>query len=166
MAADSSKHCIIVDDVRASREMLGAWLTEFGYECTLAADGQAAQLAAESALPDLIITDIEMPKCNGLELLADIRSHRLPELRRIPVIVISSLNDAQLVDLVTQLGADCVISKPIEKLRLKSLVTALQDSSPDLQPLSHFEPQPYPAFGPPVSPKLRRIVDDVTRNRL
>ncbi len=164
--ANSSNRCVIVDDVRASRELLGSWLTEFGYACTLAADGEAARLAAESARPDLIITDIEMPKCNGLELLAAIRSHRRPEMREIPVIVVSSLNDERLIELVTQLGADCVISKPLDKFRVKSLLEALENGSNALPTLSHVEPLPYLAIGPPVSPKLRRMVDQVSRELL
>ena len=157
------KSCIIADDVRASRELLGSWLAEYGYGTVLVADGEAARTAAERRRPDLIITDIEMPRCNGLELLHSIRTHADLKLRSVPVIVVSSLHDEQIVELVGHFNATCVLSKPLEKLRVKSVVVAIESGQDEAQSLSHVHVQFDGARFPAISPKLRRMVDEVLR---
>lgn len=166
MKTVSTKRCIIADDVRASREILSTWVAEHGYESVLVADGEAARLAAESSPTDLIITDIEMPRCNGLELLHTIRTHQNACLRSIPVIVISSLHDERMVDLVGQFDATCVLSKPLEKLRLKAVITAIEAGQADGQRLSHVHSNHEGAPFPAISPKLRRMVEEVMRGNL
>jgi two-component system chemotaxis response regulator CheY len=163
MKTPTKRQCIIADDVRASREMLASWLTEFGYECVLVGDGVAAMQSAEQCCPDLIITDIEMPRCNGLELLDSIRKHDDQKLSAIPMIVVSSLHDKQIVSVVSRFGADCVLTKPLEKLRVKQVVLALEigGSSPDQ--LSHVHELPVGQLATAISPKLRRMAEDIGR---
>ncbi len=60
------RRCLIADDVRVARELLANWMVEFGFECAMVTDGREAFNAVESSLPDLIISDIEMPRSNGL----------------------------------------------------------------------------------------------------
>jgi len=153
------KRCVIADDVRASRELLATWLGEFGYISVLAGDGESARIAVESILPDLVITDIEMPRCTGLELLFAIRNNVNSVLRVLPVIVISSLEDDQLVQLVSPLGASCVLSKPLEKLVLKAAVHLIEGRHEKLG-LGDAAGSPEDnAIARSVSPKLRRLVD-------
>ena len=154
-----TKRCVIADDVRASRELLSVWLGEFGYISVLAGDGESARIAVESISPDLVITDIEMPHCTGLELLFAIRNNVNPVLRVLPVIVISSLEDDQLVQLVRPLGANCVLSKPLEKLVLKAAVESTE-GQPENWLLDDADKSPEDnAIVRSVSPKLRRLVD-------
>ena len=164
MKVDRQRRCIIADDVRASRELLGAWLTEFGYICTLVGDGNAAREAAENERPDLVITDIEMPRCNGLELLAAIRASATTDLSSVAMIVVSSLQDERIVDLVRQFGTTCVLSKPLEKLRVKAVVAALENGLASPQSLSHVQLQQEPSPTPAISPKLRRMAEKLTRD--
>ncbi|MGV3484494.1 MAG: response regulator [Planctomycetaceae bacterium] len=164
MKTTCTKQCIVADDVRASREILGSWLAEFGYGSVLVGDGEAARLEAERERPDLIITDIEMPRCNGLELLNAIRNHRDSKLRSIPVIVVSSLHDERIVDLVGNFNATCVLSKPLEKLRVKSVLLAIESGEEQTQSLSYVHPPADGAPFPAISPKLRRMVDEVLRS--
>ncbi len=154
-----TKRCVIADDVRASRELLAVWLGEFGYISVLAGDGESARIAAESISPDLVITDIEMPRCTGLELLFAIRNHVNPVLRVLPVIVISSLEDDQLVQLVSPLGASCVLGKPLKKLVLKAAVESTEGRHDNQLSDDVSASQEENAVVRTVSPKLRRLID-------
>jgi len=153
------KRCVIADDVRASRELLAVWLGELGYISVLAGDGESARIAVESISPDLVITDIEMPRCTGLELLFAIRNNVNPILSVLPVIVISSLEDDQLVQLVSPLGASGVLSKPLEKLVLKAAVEATERRHGVSLCDDATVPQEENTIVRSVSPKLRRLVD-------
>ena len=153
------KRCVIADDVRASRELLAVWLGELGYISVLAGDGESARIAVESISPDLVITDIEMPRCTGLELLFAIRNNVNPILRVLPVIVISSLEDDQLVQLVSPLGASGVLSKPLEKLILKAAVESTEGRHEKWLLDAAAESPEENAIARSVSPKLRRLVD-------
>ena len=150
---------MIADDVRASRELLASWLGEFGYVSVLAGDGESARIAVESISPDLVITDIEMPRCTGLELLFAIRNNVSAILRVLPVIVISSLEDDQLVQLVSPLGASCVLSKPLDKLVLQQAVESLGRFQDRQQFDAPAQLQDEIVIGRSVSPKLRRLIE-------
>jgi len=159
---NSVKRCVIADDVRVSREMLSIWLQDYGYACKLVGDGVAAMNEIESQIPSLLITDIEMPKCNGLELLSSIRSHREEKIRRIPVIVISSLQDDKMIEVVKNFGANGVMCKPLESLRVRDTLNSIEQGlswvkpcMPDLRGDSRI---------PAVSPKLRRMAENVSRD--
>jgi two-component system, chemotaxis family, chemotaxis protein CheY len=158
----SEKRCVIADDVRASREMLSVWLQEYGYECVLVPDGEAAKEEVDRNPPSLVITDIEMPKCNGLELLSVIRSHPKAHVRRIPVIVISSLRDEKMIDVVKSFGGTSVMCKPLERLRVRDVLHAIESGTQWVESYLiglHSETQI-----PAVSPKLRRMAQNIERN--
>lgn len=80
---------LLADDALTTREVERAILDAAGYEVTAVADGQAAweQLARRSF--DLVVTDVEMPRMDGIALTRQITSD--PRTARIPVIIISSL---------------------------------------------------------------------------
>ena len=82
----TSKHMILVTDDEASiRESMSLLLTASGYDVNTAKDGFDAILQLERVTPDLIISDLNMPKMSGFEFLSVVR-RRFPE---IPVIAIS-----------------------------------------------------------------------------
>lgn len=88
--AASARTCLpflvlVVDDETSIREVTSAMLTEKGYEVLTAGDGQQALELLSQFRPDLVITDLRMPRLSGYELLGIIRE-RFPGL---PVIVIS-----------------------------------------------------------------------------
>lgn len=156
------KRCVIADDVRASREMLSVWLQDYGYTCKLVGDGSAAMKEIETQIPSLVITDIEMPKCNGLELLSSIRSHREENIQRIPVIIISSLRDDKMIDVVKNFGANGVMCKPLERLRVRDVLHSIEQGTLWVEPcmLDITGESGIPA----VSPKLRRMAENASRD--
>jgi len=79
---------LIVDDSMSVRRAVATLLEDHGYDVTLARDGLEAVKSMEVARPDVLLTDLEMPNMNGLELTAHVRS--IPALAALPVIMITS----------------------------------------------------------------------------
>ncbi|HEY6123214.1 MAG TPA: response regulator [Steroidobacteraceae bacterium] len=79
---------LIVDDSMSVRRAVATLLEDHGYDVALARDGLEAVKAMEAARPDALLTDLEMPNMNGLELTAHVRAR--PELSNLPVIMITS----------------------------------------------------------------------------
>ena len=102
---------LIVDDEFIEREMLGAMLSDI-YEVSYAENGSHALdiIKRDKLTLSLVILDLHMPELDGYSLLKIIRSDS--ELRRIPVIVLTSEKDAEVKSL--QLGASDFITKPYE----------------------------------------------------
>jgi chemotaxis protein histidine kinase CheA/ActR/RegA family two-component response regulator len=79
---------LIVDDSMSVRRAVATLLEDHGYDVTLARDGLEAVKSMEVARPDVLLTDLEMPNMNGLELAAHVRS--VAALAQLPVIMITS----------------------------------------------------------------------------
>ena len=114
---------LFVDDEEQIRKLLSTWLTRHGYEVTVANDGWEALKAVRSKAPDLVITDVNMPNMNGLELTRRLRAdHRTA---RIPVIMLSARKQADDVLTGYAEGADEYIPKPVEMAVLAAKVEVL-----------------------------------------
>lgn len=161
-----SLKCLIADDVRAWRELLTAWIEECGYKTLAVADGVDALAALDDYVPSLVITDIEMPRSSGFELLIQIRQHRLESLRNVPVVMISSLCDHDLAAMVKGFGGTCALTKPLERGRVQLLVRCIErgesitDASLIDQELSTSSDRGR------VSPKLRRLAEEAMAKRI
>ena len=115
----SAPQLLIVDDnaadVSLTREALTA--TAYGGQISSVADGMEALAFltrrgnyANASKPDLVILDLNLPKRDGLAVLAAIKA--APELRRIPVVVFSTSQLSQDIGRSYELGANCYVSKP------------------------------------------------------
>jgi DNA-binding NtrC family response regulator len=101
-------HVLIVDDERSACAYLRALLEERGFEVRATTDGIEALIALEAGAYDLVISDIRMPKMDGLELLTHLRQ-RWPEL---PVIMLTANDDVSDVVQAVHLGAVNYLVKP------------------------------------------------------
>ncbi len=101
---------LVVDDDGAARAAMKALLTAKGYETDIAVDGQAAIERLVELPPDLVVTDLEMPRMNGMDLLKELHE-RHPEL---PVIVVTSASNVQSAVAAMRAGATDYITKPVE----------------------------------------------------
>ena len=81
----SKSNILVVDDNPDKLELIEAALSLAGYQVTTASDGVEALAAIESYQPDLVITDVMMPRMNGYELAQRIRAN--PVTKFIPVIM-------------------------------------------------------------------------------
>lgn len=132
---------LIVDDNKAHIELLLNLLDNAGFTVLMADNGERAVEIAESALPDLILLDILMPKIDGFETCRRLKTN--PATQDIPVIFLTAL--AQRVDRVKGLniGAVDYITKPLESqevlarvnihLRLRNLTKRLKEQNEHLE---------------------------------
>ncbi len=109
---------LVVDDEHELVEILSENLQNQEYETLPAYDGDQAIAQAEAHHPDLIISDINMPKRDGLQMLAKLNSQGI----RIPVIFVTAFSDTQKMREAWKLGAFDFIEKPIDYSILFSLV--------------------------------------------
>ncbi|UCG38044.1 MAG: response regulator [bacterium] len=103
---------LVVDDEAFILNLMRNGLAEHGFEVVTADNGFEAILAVEEEKPDLIITDIMMPRLTGLEFLKALKNNR--ETSRIPIILISALDQADMVKEGLDLGAIDYITKPFK----------------------------------------------------
>jgi DNA-binding response OmpR family regulator len=113
---------LVVEDDAIMLASIEHQLKQEGFSVSTATNGREAMLAFETENPDLVITDILMPLTSGLEFLGIIRSSR----NRIPVLVLSALDEEDTVIEAFNLGADDFLTKPLKpgelSLRVKRLL--------------------------------------------
>jgi chemosensory pili system protein ChpA (sensor histidine kinase/response regulator) len=114
---------VVVDDSISVRKFVGRMLEKAGYRVLLASDGlEATELVAQSGA-HLIITDLEMPRMNGYELMAHLRQN--PETRRIPTMVVTSRAGAKHRDRALKEGAVAFLTKPVQEEQLLASVASI-----------------------------------------
>jgi chemosensory pili system protein ChpA (sensor histidine kinase/response regulator) len=114
---------VIVDDSISVRKFVGRMLEKNGYRVKLAADGlEAAELVAQHGC-HMVITDLEMPRMTGYELMAQLRQS--PSTKRIPVMVVTSRAGAKHRDRAMKEGASAFLTKPVQEDQLLAAVEQL-----------------------------------------
>jgi chemosensory pili system protein ChpA (sensor histidine kinase/response regulator) len=125
------KVVVVADDSISVRKFVGRMLEKAGYRVKLASDGlEAAELIAQVGC-HLLITDIEMPRMNGYELMTQLRQD--PNTRRIPVMVVTSRAGAKHRERAMQSGATAFLTKPVQEEQLVAAVTELIGSPSEPQ---------------------------------
>ena len=105
-----SKRILVVEDQADNRRILRDLLTSAGYEIIQAETGEEALAAAARDRPDLILMDIQLPLLDGYEATRRIKAD--PELRAIPIIVITSYALSGDESKARAAGCDAYVSKP------------------------------------------------------
>jgi chemosensory pili system protein ChpA (sensor histidine kinase/response regulator) len=114
---------VIADDSISVRKFVGRMLEKNGYRVKLAADGlEAAELVSQHGC-HLVITDLEMPRMTGYELMTQLRQS--PTTRRIPVMVVTSRAGAKHSDRALKEGASAFLTKPVQEDQLLAAVEQL-----------------------------------------
>ena len=114
---------LIADDDPIVRSFLEALLTDAGYEVITASDGEKALAGVREHKPDLVILDLVMPYRDGFEVCRAIRS--TPEVRSVPVIILSMKDRESDALKAFDLGADEFIRKPFNPLELLARIKKL-----------------------------------------
>ena len=107
---------LVVDDDPVILRLLQVNFELEGISVATAVDGEEGLNMVQSDPPDLVISDIMMPKVNGLELLAALRSS--PDTAAMPVILLSAKAQVADVQRGLELGADDYVTKPFDPLEL------------------------------------------------
>ena len=130
---------LVVDDEALVRDMLCEILTSEGYSVISAPDGRDALPLALSEKPDLILSDIRMPKLDGLTLCKALRVN--PETKDIPVVMLTSYNTSEHMEAAMAAGADDFLPKPLNveeiKIRVRSLLK-LKHVTDEVQRLQQY----------------------------
>jgi chemosensory pili system protein ChpA (sensor histidine kinase/response regulator) len=120
---DQERVIVVVDDSISVRKFVGRMLEKNGYRVRMAADGlEAAELIAQQGC-HLVVTDLEMPRMTGYELMAQLRQS--PTTRRIPVMVVTSRAGAKHRDRAMKEGASAFLTKPVQEDQLLASVEQL-----------------------------------------
>lgn len=118
---------LVVDDDRVVRRIVVAKLYGLGYEVEEAEDGQEAlELLDEGEVPDLLITDSNMPRMNGLQLVRKLRESENPAVATLPIIMLTARQGEHDVIEGLKTGLDDYVIKPFSPDELAARVqTAL-----------------------------------------
>jgi CHASE2 domain-containing sensor protein/nitrogen-specific signal transduction histidine kinase/DNA-binding NarL/FixJ family response regulator len=114
---------LLIDDDAMNRQLLSVWLKDLGFKVTEADDGEAALAIAQTEHPDLIISDLNLPKLDGASLVQILRQQ--PEFVDCPMLMISaSVFEADQVRSLAA-GANAFLSKPIHFEQLLTHLSTL-----------------------------------------
>ena len=124
--ATTLRHVLIADDEQLVQKTFKFCLEEVGYKVGLAGNGREALRYVKAHNPGLVLLDVFMPDCDGLETLLEIKRHS-PTTR---VIVISGggiNNRYEFLSMAPKLGADAIIKKPVSP---RDLIAMLEPTGP------------------------------------
>lgn len=107
---------LTVDDSRTMRDMLRMALAEAGYNVLQAEDGVHGLEVLQTAIPDVIVTDINMPKMDGFGLIEAVRKDS--RYNRVPILVLTTESDTAKKMRAKEAGATGWIVKPFEPTKL------------------------------------------------
>jgi len=116
---------LIAEDERITRRTLQRYLEEWGHTVTEAEDGQAAWELFQKQTFDMVITDWDMPRMDGQELLAHIRSHE-ENKHYVYMIMLTGRSETEDVVNGMEAGADDFLVKPFDKSELRVRLNAGQ----------------------------------------
>lgn len=117
-----NKKLLIIDPDEVARRIISRRLSVAGYEISTAVDGQSAMAEIKEKSPDVIITELTLPKLSGIQLCVETRKN--PETKNIPIIILS--HKGMLHDRIAALdsGASDYITKPFSLSELEARLRA------------------------------------------
>lgn len=118
---------LVVDDSLSARRAMAQFMADAGYEVVSARDGFDAIKLLESSAPDIALIDLEMPRMNGLELAAHMRSQA--ELASVPIVMVTSRTTARHKILAENAGVDRYLNKPWSDDELTETLIAMSNKA-------------------------------------
>ena len=115
-----SKTILTVDDSASVRQVVKLTLSAAGYAVVQAVDGADGLDKARAARADLVVTDLNMPRMTGLELIRELR--KVPSYLGVPIIFLTTESDAGIKQQAKAAGATGWITKPFQQDHLLGVV--------------------------------------------
>lgn len=139
----SARHILVVDDDARLRDLLQRYLTEQGFQVSVANDGKAMSEVKRQKTIDLIVLDVMMPGEDGMSICRRLRNAG----DRIPIILLTAKAEDSSRIMGLDLGADDYLAKPFNPRELLSRVNAV---------LRRSQSREHPA-GPSRAPEVLRF---------
>ncbi len=128
IASQASPSVLVIDDEATQRILSQECLQMEGFHVEVASDGEAGLRAARELRPDLVLLDVMMPGLDGFEICRRIRADK--DLGRVPVVLVTGLEDLDAIKLGFRIGATDFVTKPVAwpllPYRLRFIVRASQ----------------------------------------
>lgn len=119
----NSLSVLVVEDARATADILGLFFETEGHRVRVVYDGAQAVKQVRIDPPDLILMDLGMPEMNGLDATMEIRTLRIP--KRVAVIALSAFDDEDMIRRCSEIGFDGHLTKPADPEELRELIRSL-----------------------------------------
>src|SRR5262245_40660174 len=119
----SPPRILVVDDNATNRDVLITRLGTHGYDLIEASDGEEAIEVTKTAVPDLILLDVMMPKLDGIETTKRIKADT--SLPFTPIILVTAKTDIKDVVAGLEAGADEYLTKPVDQASLVARVKSM-----------------------------------------
>ncbi len=113
---------VVMEDDAGTRKLVATILRKGGHEVAEADNGADGLALVQKHLPDLVVSDVQMPQLTGFQMLGSLRANAA--IAHIPVILLTSLDDRSHVRMGMTQGADDYIAKPCRALDLHDAVAA------------------------------------------
>src|SRR5205807_3680312 len=117
------RRILVADDEPLLRRMYESYLKGEGYEVVSASDGGEAIDRARAEPPDLVITDVKMPRADGYEVCRALKEDE--ETRHVPVVIVSALGGEVDANRGFQAGANEYLTKPLDLEELRERIDAI-----------------------------------------
>jgi len=128
MGGSGNQSILIVEDYKDSREMIRLLLEDLGYRILEARNGKEALDLVSRETPDLVVTDFNLPDIDGTTLIRRLRKLG-DKMSRIPIIMLTAQDRAELSELAMAAGCTAFFTKPVSFVALeKTINTLLQES--------------------------------------
>ncbi len=114
---------LLVEDIEMNRDMMSRWLILWGYEVTIAVDGEEAISEGHNHKPDLILMDMGLPKIDGWEATRRLKADA--ETSQIPIIAVTAHAVEDDRDKALAAGCDEYCAKLVDFKRLQEMIKAL-----------------------------------------
>ena len=122
MPSPGTPRVLVVDDMPQVRQVFGRFLTLSGMEPSFAADGVEGLAAARASRPDLVISDLEMPRMDGVALCVALRADAAT--RHVPIVAVTA-SGGPTAQAALAAGCDVVLPKPCSRALLIATIRDL-----------------------------------------
>ncbi len=128
METECKERILLVDDDETLLSALAQYLELLGYDVVEATSGNSAIAIIDDSIPDLVVSDVEMPDGSGVDLLRSIRERDL----NIPVIIQTGRPKIEAAVECVKLGASDYLSKPVDPIIIKDMIRDVLSRKDDL----------------------------------
>lgn len=152
----TAPHILVVDDDPEIRKLLGRYIQDQGFRVALAATSRQLNEKLQTGKYDLIVLDVMLPDCSGLDVCRDLRARKV----NIPIILLTGLKEDVDRIIGLEIGADDYLGKPFNPRELVARIKAVLRRQPDPMP-APIAAAVYQFQGFMSDPHRRRVTNPI-----